>query len=608
MTGRFSAGGGLSPAGIFTFGIGVLTVVSVASIEKPELLPVIAENIPAELKEHDHWLLWKWKDEKDRKGGVKWTKIPLAVSGGPGKSNDPSTWCSFEAAWKAYVEEGHDGIGFVFTNSPFSGVDFDDCLDDDYQLKEGHIAGVGLEVLDSYTEVSPSRTGLKVIVRGSKPKGRCSNAELGIEMYESGRYFTITGHRFEQTEPAVRRRTAEMQLLHDMVFASAGERETKREYDDREMAVMALKAINTSRGADYEFWLSVGMALHNVDRSLLSDWEGWSAAAPKYEEGKCQQKWKSFSAGPGGVGIGSLIYWAKQDGWIPPSRGGGNRASWSSLMGSAKKAAGDLGSVDDPEVQQAIRDRVAKKNQKLDEPLSDKEVSKVCDEAIRQVRQDREQTVSGYTELGLKYDAGEWWPGQWKAVMYDGQEPFCKLSVPFCERPVMIPMEEFRSPTRVAERIQAMTRRVVDDVPGRWETIWRGNRGTKEHPASPGIMPKLMHAAEWVDATRELDRKYILADFVAEWVGSRTLDHVVNEKEVEPSCEAALLDDGGVLISFSRLLEHSLASKFGATRNELSQFLRDMKAAEHWSKSARKRFFRLTREQWKSINGQESDQ
>src|SRR5690606_7639303 len=171
---------------------------------------VLAENIPSALKEHDHWVLWMWECSRDRKGGVRWTKVPLSAAGGPGKSNDPSTWSSFEVAFRAYVKGNHDGIGFVFTDSPFSGVDFDDCLDDRQQLKPDHIAGMGLEMLDSYTEVSPSRTGLKVIVRGSKPKGRCSNADLGIEMYESGRYFTVTGHRFDGPRPDVMGRTAEM--------------------------------------------------------------------------------------------------------------------------------------------------------------------------------------------------------------------------------------------------------------------------------------------------------------------------------------------------------------------------------------------------------------
>jgi primase-like protein len=61
------------------------------------------------------------------------------------------------------------------------------------------------------------------------------------------------------------------------------------------------------------------MALHSVDLSLLHEWDSWSRLAPeKYEAGACAEKWKTFDASRG-ITLGSLIHWAQEDGWIPPS-------------------------------------------------------------------------------------------------------------------------------------------------------------------------------------------------------------------------------------------------------------------------------------------------
>ena len=59
-----------------------------------------------------------------------------------------------------------------------------------------------IELLDSYTEISPSLTGFKVFCRGTLPLGRrrdggrsdyLGTATAGIETYDAGRYFTVTG-------------------------------------------------------------------------------------------------------------------------------------------------------------------------------------------------------------------------------------------------------------------------------------------------------------------------------------------------------------------------------------------------------------------------------
>ena len=97
-----------------------------------------------------------------------------------------------------------------------------------------------------------------------------------------------------------------------------GHRGTAPQIDNRELALDALAGLNKSRTIGYDDWLHVGMAIHSVDQSLLSAWDEWSqSCSEKYQPGTCAEHWASFTAG-NGVNIGSLVYWAKQDGWCPP--------------------------------------------------------------------------------------------------------------------------------------------------------------------------------------------------------------------------------------------------------------------------------------------------
>jgi putative DNA primase/helicase len=97
-----------------------------------------------------------------------------------------------------------------------------------------------------------------------------------------------------------------------------GHRGTAPQIGDRELALDALAGLNKNRAVGYDDWLEVGMALHSVDSSLLPAWDEWSQSCPeKYQAGACDEHWRSFTAGAG-VGLGSLVYWAQGDGWIPP--------------------------------------------------------------------------------------------------------------------------------------------------------------------------------------------------------------------------------------------------------------------------------------------------
>jgi putative DNA primase/helicase len=164
---------------------------------KPSALPVIPEHIPPDLKDRPNWVFWRWTWIEKR--GI-WDKPPLQSRGGNlADSSNPKTWSGFEAALNAYhYEESHaDGIGYMFVKKNHEvGGDLDECRDPE----TGAIAPWAqqlIDAFDTYTEISPSGTGVHFIAQGNLP-GR--GLHVGkIELYDSGRYFCMTGHHLPGT-------------------------------------------------------------------------------------------------------------------------------------------------------------------------------------------------------------------------------------------------------------------------------------------------------------------------------------------------------------------------------------------------------------------------
>lgn len=90
------------------------------------------------------------------------------------------------------------------------------------------------------------------------------------------------------------------------------------QWSERDWALSYLEALSPSRADSYHDWLNVGMALHSVDDSLLTDWDAWSRASTKYKPGECDKKWASFGK-RSGIKLGTLGKMAKEDGWRKPT-------------------------------------------------------------------------------------------------------------------------------------------------------------------------------------------------------------------------------------------------------------------------------------------------
>ena len=148
-------------------------------------------GIPDELKQRRQWLCWRY----EHRGGHP-TKLPVnSRTGSLAKTNDVSTWSSYDEALTAARDRGCDGVGFVFSrDDPYAGIDLDRCLDDHGAL--GSEAQDIVDALATYAEMSPSGHGLHCIVRGEVPAGARKQAVLAgqsVEVYSEGRFFCMTG-------------------------------------------------------------------------------------------------------------------------------------------------------------------------------------------------------------------------------------------------------------------------------------------------------------------------------------------------------------------------------------------------------------------------------
>lgn len=124
----------------------------------------------------------------------KRTKIPLTKKGTPASTTDPATWFTYDEV------RSHEKVGFVFTKDDHMvAIDLDHVLENRHPL-HSWVDGI-VRDCSSYTEVSPSGTGLHTIGAGIKPGWLRSRVDMpegsSIEVYDSGRYFTMTGDVFE---------------------------------------------------------------------------------------------------------------------------------------------------------------------------------------------------------------------------------------------------------------------------------------------------------------------------------------------------------------------------------------------------------------------------
>lgn len=232
---------------------------------RPEILH--PESIPSELKAIPRWLLWRLEDRDGKP-----SKTPYQVSGTLAKVNDPATWTTFENALTAYLQGGFSGLGIALSgDDDLTGVDLDKCLNPNTGELDPEAARIVAD-LPTYCEISPSGRGLRLFAFGRLPQGGRRKGK--VEMYESGRYLTVTGHQFNG-HGSITQCTAELAKVHARIFGTAGAAgsppvDTKpRPADPLNLddAALLAKAHRARNGGDFDRLWNGDLSGHGGDAS-----------------------------------------------------------------------------------------------------------------------------------------------------------------------------------------------------------------------------------------------------------------------------------------------------------------------------------------------------
>jgi hypothetical protein len=221
------------------------------------------------LTKSPNWVVWRFVTEDGRR-----TKKPYQTHGKDAKANDKKTWTSYGAVCTARKE--FDGIGYVLTDTEIVAFDIDNCRDP----KTGELdpwAKALVEKCNTYTEITPSKTGIRIIGEGSgkkiSPTPRTVHGDVKCEIYRKcTRYITVTG------DVLLDRPLANIDAHIDAVFNELGGKE-EQPRPERAPAVMpesAFAMVNEEALANLDRWVPV--MLPAARRSGDGGWRVTSAA------------------------------------------------------------------------------------------------------------------------------------------------------------------------------------------------------------------------------------------------------------------------------------------------------------------------------------------
>jgi primase-polymerase (primpol)-like protein len=141
--------------------------------EKPQTFCGDLAHLPAALAplaDQKRWVVWPWELRKSKDGKEKWTKPPKQPRDPAhnARSNDPSTWGTYDDAVAAVHRGNADGIGYMLLGSGIGAIDLDHVLEDAKLVPWAE--QLCAEATGSYQETTVSGAGLRIIGTASGPE------------------------------------------------------------------------------------------------------------------------------------------------------------------------------------------------------------------------------------------------------------------------------------------------------------------------------------------------------------------------------------------------------------------------------------------------------
>lgn len=180
-------------------------------------------GIPSEMKSLKQWVIWGMNPKREK---CPYTPHSPTVEA---KTNDPAGWSDFgAAAAAAAAARGRVGIGFELGNG-IAGIDLDGVINDAGELSP--FARTIMDMMNSYTEYSPSGRGLHILFKFSATvetlreqlggKLGARKSELGLELYFGEHYFTVTGRPYGEVKGLFDRTEEALQIYSDYLVKTA---------------------------------------------------------------------------------------------------------------------------------------------------------------------------------------------------------------------------------------------------------------------------------------------------------------------------------------------------------------------------------------------------
>lgn len=285
-------------------------------------------NIPPDLKQHRAWLVWQVgnTDAERRKFG----KIPIYPAsrrrrhGQQGSADDRAALGTWEEAIAAFNADT-DIAGIGFATLPEFGVvalDADRCVK--HESGEAIVAETVTAICGTtYTELSPSKSGIRAFWFGSAAEGK--NHAEGFELFHRTGFVTVTGNRIggeapETLTPAV---AARLQTLIATPPHTPPQERSELVDAMREVAASGVvladvrEALSVIPADDRALWVRMGHALKTLGDAALEIWHDWSATSAKYNADDAEHVWRSFQ--PTQTGPAAIFAEAARHGWQRPA-------------------------------------------------------------------------------------------------------------------------------------------------------------------------------------------------------------------------------------------------------------------------------------------------
>lgn len=283
----------------------------------------IPEDIPIALYHRPQWLIWRKErqpgDKKDRK--VPYYANGARRSGEQGSSQDRAGLMTFDDVCLAVTARQAAGVGFAFLpDDGLIGIDLDHVRDPEAGTLTPRALAI-VEACNSYTEISPSGTGLHIYVEGVSETFKSN--DIGVEVFCGRQFFTVTGDHLDGTPREVNPISEEALRRLKVTVDKAKKRPDSQPagvpvpaLDGQAKVESALCYVPADCG--YDDWIKIGMAIHaELGAGAFPIWDAWSAKSAKYPgEKELRSHWRSFR--PGAVTGATLYALANEAGWRPP--------------------------------------------------------------------------------------------------------------------------------------------------------------------------------------------------------------------------------------------------------------------------------------------------